>query len=444
MKIGNRVLWAEGILLGQQHFQQWDRYHHARQDFLLRVIAPFPCGVKKLVFDEQVLPMGQIIIKECQVIFAHGLIIDYDSRFAPPLCCSLINSRSPQTEIYLAVPIHHRVKGITGYPEQNTVAWLANYHTVTDEYDPAREREVLVGQPNLCLLSGEVDHSLFYTLKIFEITKNSEDNYQLVEDYVPAIIDLASSPWLTDVMRSHIELLVAKSRVLRQRRRQFHTEVSEFNHSDLADFLLLQLFNSFVPELRELFNHLSLSPLAYYHVLIRLLGNLTTFDIQHDEWSMVDYQHEDLRQTFLVLDQQLKALLERVIPSRMAALKFRCESDTLYIVDAIDSQIFSRNSFYLAVRYEATTIEWLGQFARQVKIGARSMIESIVASALPGVSLIHTQRPPNKLPVKAGYEYFYLEPLGSFWEQIKHERTLALFTSYDFSKAQIELVTIQE
>jgi type VI secretion system protein ImpJ len=443
MKTLQRILWAEGILLGQQHFQQWDHYHHARQNFLHHAVAPLHRGIKKLVIDEQALQYGQLIIKQCQAIFSHGLVIDYDARVSPPLNLTLDTSQKALIEIYLAVPLNDFAQGISGYQDAMNAAWLANYQLITDDFDAERSREILMGHPRLSLLSGEEERSLYATIKILEVMQCSVGHFQCIENFVPPVLNIHSAVYLQNLLRTQIELLSAKSRLLRDRRRQFHAAMSEFNHSDLADFLLLQLFNSTLPSLQFLLQHPQHHPLSLYQTLIGFLGNLATFSEQQEKVG-ADYQHDDLRQTFSALDAWLKTLLESVIPSRMAVLKLKRETDSLYAIDSIDSVMFTKHSFFLAVMFEAASMQWLTQFVHEVKVGARSMIESLVASALPGVKLIHTQRPPNKLPVKAGYEYFYLEPHGVFWEQIKQERTFALFTSTIFTNATIELVTVQE
>lgn len=444
MKTLQRILWAEGILLGQQHFQQWDHYHHARQDFLLRAIAPVHRGIKKLVIDEQALQYGQVIIKQCQAIFAHGVIVDYDARVAPALSLSLVASQNAVTEIYLALPMNDCAKGISGYQDAINAAWLANYQLITDDFDAARSREILTAHPHLSLLRGEDERSHYATIKILEVMQCGVDQFRCVENFVPPVINIESAVYLQELLRAQIELLLAKSRLLHDRRRQFHAAITEFNHSDLADFLLLQLFNSTLPGLQYLLQHPIHHPLSLYQILIGFLGNLATFSAAYEKSVSIGYRHEDLRQTFSALDALLKTLLESAIPSRMTVLKLKRETDNLYAIDSIDSSMFAKHSFFLAVMFEATSVQWLTQFANEVKVGAHSMIESLVASALPGVRLVHTQRPPNKLPVKAGYEYFYLEPHGIFWEQIKQERSLALFTSTVFEDASIELVTVQE
>ena len=66
----------------------------------------------------------------------------------------------------------------------------------------------------------------------------------------------------------------------------------------------------------------------------------------------------------------------------------------------------------------------------------------MIASSLPGVSLSHCQRPPNRLAIKSGYEYFRVEPHGSSWQQVLEEQSLSLFVPFDLQSATIDIVTV--
>ena len=147
-----------------------------------------------------------------------------------------------------------------------------------------------------------------------------------------------------------------------------------------------------------------------------------------------------------MLESQLALvqLLDIIIPSRMAALSLKRENDNLYGVDSIDSKILQDATLFLAVMSDTADPTWTEQFIRQIKVGSQANLDAIIASALPGVNLTHTQRPPNKLPVKTGYEYFRIEPKGEFWAQIVSERSLNVFVPHAFSQAKIELVMVDE
>jgi type VI secretion system protein ImpJ len=426
-----KIVWAEGILLGQQHLQQWDYYHHERQDFLAKLSLPFSWGIKKLILDENSLLYGTLIIKQCEAIFPNGQIIKYDSRSDIPLTYTLTPEHQNSESIYIAMPVSNHIKNITGYSSQSGVSgWTAEYQVTLDDLDMDREREVLFAHPTLVLLSSKEEKSGFYFIKIAEITKKNIGEFKSSSGFIPACFAIETSEALMIFLNSQIELLSSKAHLLQSRRQQCQSE--------WMDYLLLQLFNGYLQELRFLKACPQFQPVELYRVLMRLLGAL------NPEVPLPFYDHNNLTQVFAELDKLLKLFIEQAIPSRTSVLRWVRETEFLYTSEHIDSRVFQKNSFYLAVTMDAPVLEWLSHFTHQIKVGARSVIESIVSSALSGVTLLHVQRPPNKLVIKSGYEYFYLEPKGPFWEQIKAEQTLSLFVSHDFSRAQIELISVEE
>ena len=51
----------------------------------------------------------------------------------------------------------------------------------------------------------------------------------------------------------------------------------------------------------------------------------------------------------------------------------------------------------------------------------------------------HSQRTPNKLAIKSGYEYFRINP-GFAWEQVLEELALSIFVPQSLQSATIEIV----
>jgi type VI secretion system protein ImpJ len=145
-----------------------------------------------------------------------------------------------------------------------------------------------------------------------------------------------------------------------------------------------------------------------------------------------------------VLDELLRALIDTVMPTMTSGLVLKRETELLYAVDSIDIMLLENASFFLAVTMDSNDASWFREFPRKVKMGARSDIEMIIASAMPGVTLTHTQRPPNRLPIKSGYEYFRVEPKGEFWDKVVEDRSLALFLTREFAKSSFELITVEE
>ena len=138
----------------------------------------------------------------------------------------------------------------------------------------------------------------------------------------------------------------------------------------------------------------------------------TNINIKH----LPGYQHQDLGASFLPLNNAILDMLNQVTPKRPESIKLKRTNPSLYAIDNIASAILNQNDFFLAVYFPATDTNWTGQFIRQIKVGALAVIEDLITLALSGVKLTYMQRPPNKLGIKPGYEYFYLDPSGAFWE----------------------------
>jgi len=424
-----KVIWAEGVLLGQQHFQQWDNYYQAKQQIYNQSIAPLAWGLIGLQIDEEALLNSQFRIKHCTAIYPNGWLINFNAAEDSILSCKLSNNE--KTSIYLCVAINQNVSGITGYQKSEQMpTWQADYQIVRDAYDKNREREVLFGKLNLQLLQEHESREQFHYLKIAEVLNNGENSFQLITDFIPPIVQIQASPALLDMLTRLLEIISAKIRVLNEHHH-------EQNH-------VRQILNSAFVHLQHIAKH----PVAHPEQLFIILSNLAAqLGIFIDEFSLSNlpsYQHEQLTMVFGQLKKILNNLLDAIMPNKMASIKLRRESDALYMVDSIDSSLLNQADFFIAVYFPADNTIWIDQFARQAKIGSHQLIESLITSALSGVKITHTQRPPNKLSVKPGFEYFYLEQIGDFWEQIKQNKSLAIFVPNNFIKATIELITVEK
>ncbi len=414
-----KIVWAEGVLLGQQHLQQWENYHDAQYNFLAKLISPFWWGVKKIAWDENSLLYGHFVLKTCDVIFPNGVRVKYDSRINTALGYVFTAEHENSESIYLGVPLSTQVKNITGYPLQSGLSgWIGHYECVLDEYDDTREREVLFAHPNLVLLSSKDDKTAFCVIKIAELRRKNVGEFFSDPSFIPACLCLDASDTLVRFIQHQTEWLSSKISVLPPR------------------YEYLPLLNMFLMELRILKSCLSLHPFELYRWLVRLCGVFSQAELPA-------YDVAQLGTVFLKLGETTQKLINGAIPAQFTSLEWIRETEFLYTARHISNHHF-KQSFYLAVTHDLPVMEWLSRFTAQIKVGPPSRIESIIASALSGVSVIHVQRPPSNLHIKSGYEYFYIEPKGFFWEHIKAEQSLSLFVSRDFSMASIELLIINE
>lgn len=445
MKALSKVVWAEGIFLGQQHFQAWDRQLEASQQLRSKALHPFAWGVLACVIDEKALENGQFRLQSCQVIFPDGRLACYDAAEQPPLACQLQAGGGQTVEIYLALPANQQVEGISGYPGRNQLcAWQADYRQLSDEYDSSREREVLLARPNLALLSGSEGREQFASLKIAELVNQGDGSYRLVAEFVPPLVRIGASAYLKSLLGRMIEGVAGRLRVLNDRRLHFSGGPMEFARTDPAQFLLLQNLGGVYPQLLHLQQTPDLHPEILYRVLCQTVGGLCAFHPELDPSAIPRYQHGELTAVFRTIERLLSEVLNLSLGSRSSALQLTRESESLLSAHDLDHQSLQQLTLFLEVLHEADDPVWINDFARQVKVASRGTIEITVASALPGIRTVHTQRPPNKLATKSGYEYFRIEPRGEVWSRVVEERSLALFLPQAFSNATINLVSVKE
>jgi len=445
MKGLRKVVWAEGMFLGQQHFQMWDNYIESYQSLQIRSISPMAWGLLQLEIDQEALENQQFRISFCQAIFPDGRLVSYEASEAEPLSKELTGGFSEKIELYLCLPANRTTKGISGYHNTGQLcAWYADYRQIADENDPSREREVMLGHPNLMLVTGDESRENFTSIKIAEIVNDGDGEYTFVDNYIPPIVNIQASDYLSAMLVRIIELFSAKIRVLNERRKQYSSGIAEFGHNDVANFLVLQALSGAIPILQHFRKNVDLHPEQIYQLLSNVIGGLCPFSLEMDVHSIPIYQHNNLTKVFTTLERLLRELVDVAMPTKVASIKLTKESDALYSVDNIESAVLASSTLFLAVLLESDNSNWVGQFERMAKVGARVDIEMIVASALPGVNIRHMQRPPSNLPIKSGFEYYRLDPNGTFWDRVASERTLGLFIPRDFIKAKIEIVTVKE
>jgi type VI secretion system protein ImpJ len=67
----------------------------------------------------------------------------------------------------------------------------------------------------------------------------------------------------------------------------------------------------------------------------------------------------------------------------------------------------------------------------------------LISSALPGIPVVHSPRPPASLPVKTGTVYFRLEPGAPAWTAVKASRSLAVYLPVSAPGLRFEVVAIK-
>lgn len=443
-----RPIWAEGVLLGQQHFQAWDRYNEAAQALRASAVSPHLWGLLALEVDTESLALGTLRVTRCEVVMPDGRLIVVDERTDGVIEADLTGAPTGGGDVHLTMPRNDRAQDLPGYAASGAdAAWRPRFVEMPDAHDGERSREVMLGSPNVSLRVGESPESGVVSLKIAEVERLDETAFRLSSRFIPTVCRIGAAPVLMDLLERNLERIDARVSMVR-RQQSSAGRLQEFGPNEMASVLLLQTLEPAAAALRSLRANPGSHPWQAYDVLSRLVAGLRIFAQPDDDAEAPEppvYDHSELQSVMQALDRVADDLIGTALPQHLASIRLVRESESILQLEGVESRLLDEHTLFLAVRFDAaTSMTWIDDLPRQVKVGARSELERIVASALPGVQLIHVQRPPNRLPVKTGYEYFRLDKSGEFWGRAREAGSLALYMPGAFRDARVDMVSVHE
>ena len=437
-----RPVWAEGVMLSQQHMQAQEAYLDAQAARRYRTLHAGSYGFDRLEFDLSALSHNCLAINYLTCIFENGSLLEFTASPGRELQLQLPDELEVG-EVMLALPANRAVDNIDGYPDRGQLAgFRADFLDLPDYHDPERRREVMVALPNISLLMDAPAAGEFDCLPCCRLRRNSQGGIVLDPDFVPPLLNLRASPYLSGWLTRQIYSLEGKIVELCRGERECG-QVGQAGAENSIP-LLLQVLKPAQAVLTHFQSLQQLHPESLFVEMVRLLAALPSMEPTPAIDSLPNYQHKQLGPVFAALEQLLQQKLGGLTIEQAHPLVFERHSDALYQIAHIDRSYFQQCDFYLAVYVESADTQWIESFANQVKVGSGQQIEMIVASALKGAGVSHCQRPPDRLRIKSGYEYFRLEPFGKFWQAVADEQSLACFVPLSLQQACIELLTVDK
>lgn len=440
------VLWTKGVLLTPQHMQTQDRFLEDLLDFQLSTLTYCPWGFHRLDLDREALAGGSVAISAAAGILRDGLLFDIPDADPAPPPKPLEGCWEPDQEslhVYLTIPEHRRGGyNVSMAPAERNTRYLAEVLLRRDENTGLSEKPIQVARKNFRLLvEGEALEGNT-ALRIAKIRRSSTGDYQLDPRFIPPLIDITASEYLLSLARRLVEILSAKSTTLAGMRRQQNQSLAEFSISDVANFWLLYTVNTYLPQLRHLFETRRGHPAALFSAMVSLAGALSTFSQRVQPRHLPGYDHDDPSPCFTELDEKLRQLLETVVPANCVSLPLTLERPSIYATAIDQDHYLGAPALYLAVHAEQSQAELLRKAPQLIKVSSADQVDRLVRQALPGVGLVHVPRPPSAVPVKLNFHYFLLSKAGGEWEAVARARNLAAYVPADFANPELELVVV--
>jgi len=446
MKRLQPVIWSKGTFLSPQHLQLQDRFIESILEFNLTSLNFRPWGFNRLKVDHEALAAGNFTVLEAAGLFSDGLPFDIpacDAAPPPKVLGAYFEGETTHVDLYLAIPPHRESGLNVSLARQSAdTRYLSEVAVVRDENTGGSERPVQVARKNFrWLVEGEVRQGTS-ALRVGRVKRTPAGLFQLDAQFVPPLLDIAASDYLTGLLRRLVEIMAAKSSGLAGLRRQKNELLAEFTASDIGSFWLLYTVNSHLPLFRHLLESRKGHPETMFAAMLAVAGALTTFSTQVHPRDFPAYDHDELGSCFTALDEKLRFLLETVIKSNFVALSLQRVQPSIYATALADDRYLNNTRMYLAVQAEMGEAELISKAPHLIKVCSASHIEHLVRQALPGMQLTHLPRPPAALPVKLNYQYFSLSQGGVVWEAITRSRNLAAYVPGDFPNPQLELLIL--
>ena len=456
MKNRHRVVWTKGMFLTPQHFQTQDQFFEDALQFRFAASHYANWGVTRLDIDSEALGNALFRLNQCSGIMPDGEPFDIPETDDMPPSRSVADHFPPtrdSLDVFLGIPENRpRARNVTipgpgqaeSSPAPPSTRYLAETRMVADDNAGGEEKPVQVRRRTFRLVFEDEYRDGFSCFRIAQVTRNAAGMPILNPRFVAPSLDLASSPYLSMLLRRQIEILATKSATLSAPRRQRGKVLAEFAPSETANFWLLHTVNSYLPELKHIWKVRHGHPEPAYVAMLRLAGALATFSLDAHAENLPDYDHNDLGRCFTLLDDRIRDLMETVIPSKFVAVPLEVRDRFIWGGTVTEDQYFRNSQFFLAISSKMGIDDLIRKVPQLIKISSQDDIQRLIRNALPGITLRHTPVPPAAIPIRLDNQYFSLNQGGPLWDAITLSRQIAVHAPGEIVEPKMEILIVLE
>jgi type VI secretion system protein ImpJ len=445
-----KVVWFEGMTLDPHHLQQWDRYQQSAVSARMRAITPYDWGFSEIEIDREALGNGEFVLLRAGGVMPDGLIFNIpDNDPKPP--SRNIQTAFPATEerlpVFLCLPAE-RPSGsnvlLQGTRNGREMRYNAETIQVADDNTGTNERSIEVARTNFQLRVGGESLGDYSSLQVAEIRRSGSGAFVLSETFVPPCLNVGASERLMTVTRRLLELLVAKSTSLADRRSSIMAQ-RELSPADVAAMHLYSTVNTYIPLLNHHYTGGAGHPESLYTSLLLLAGQLSA-GVAHPPVSARDlpvYNHGDLTAGFERLDGILREMIGGVSPeANYVQVPLNRQRENLFVAQ-LDANLLEDAQLFLVARSDKFKEDVLvAELPRMLRIASPQTIDAVLRSYTRALAIEHTTRLPSGMPVDARANYFQLQKRGPFWEAIQDSKAFALFVPSEFSDVNMTLIAV--
>ena len=445
MRWDNKVMWAEGMFLRPQHFQQAERYQERLTRDALRWTRPLGFGFGALEVDEGLLKTGVVALSRAAGVLPDGTVFDapgaddHPRPLEPP-------SDLRGAVLHLALPIRRAGAVDASLDEAEgagAVRWLGHEQESPDSLAGSTGRAPLtVGKLALRLMHDGQETTGYVTLPFARLVEKRLDGSLVLDgDFLPTVLSCDASPRLGSHLSEIRGLLQHRASAIAARL----SSTSGKSTAEISDFLVLMLLNRNETVLRHLGALPDLHPEELYRTLLALAGELATFteSATNRPPALPDYRQNDLRACFGPLMAFLREALSAVFEQTAIPIALEERAYGIRVAKITDRSLFTDCMFVVAARSGLDPELLRANLPKRSKIGAVERIRDLVNLQLGGAPIRPLPAEPRQIPFRAGMVYFEINTSSEDWKLIERSGGAALHVSGEVPDLQLELWAIR-
>lgn len=443
----SKVVWKEGMFLHPHHFQQAERFLLNTFETRFRACLPYGYGFSRIELDRDALVNGLIGFTSIAGIFPDGTVFEIPGQGSLPPSRPVADRFATDQQrltFFLALPryVLGRENVVTGL--SGSARFSGTSETVCDDTAPARKKEIEVGSLNLSLLFEGEKLDDYVVLQAGVLVRNASGQVVVQESYVVPLVSIGASKVVLNGIRGLLEVLFAKISLLSQGRKQIAGGLAEFSDKNTSSLHLLQILNTYTPLLAHMVYTERAHPFDLFTTLTQITGALCTFSTEFTIKSLPRYEHDRFGEVIALFTKQIRSVLSADIAAGCVAYTVQQINPATYEVKIDDEKMLQAARFFLSVSAGVPEKELIVGVLQRVKMCARERLDLLIASAMPGLQLMHTIRPPEGLSTKPGVLYFSIDKSSEFWQSIILSKNIAFYFPNNYANLHMEILALKE
>jgi type VI secretion system protein ImpJ len=398
-----RVNWRLGQTLLPEHFfvQEQSILSNVALRFSLQGIPSY--GIGRLVWNESLLAEGVLTILEMQVILPSGELLDIPKNAtAPPFNMNLTGMTT--------VSIYFHLMGEKMASNAITNAGMSNGSTVQRKL-----YEVVIN-------ADESMNAAIQTFGLADFRKHAEGTFSLSTDYVPALIQTGTSPFLMDLLDQIDKQVESFHFKLVQQIAATYLSGESLQRSRevLRAVYRLQSF------LKNLKTQVKFHP---YYVLEALKDFYTELCFYQDttpEHASEAYLHHDLAACINKVAQPILTMLKQV-RAESPYVSFE-QKDGMFVVSQLPERVLNASQVFFLIQKERVGDRFDIERLKLASVNRLSIVHHL---SLVGVPVERIERPPFQHTFGPEVEFYQITG-GEEWDYALKDMSLAFYEQPEY------------